>query len=71
MIYEKTMSLDDYYKEKIRIKKNQCIVEIFEKYREILYGRKKIVPTLETKKYDEIILITIAKEIDKLLNEII
>ena len=63
--------ITDAYKEDIRKKKNICVINIMKQYQEILYGRKKIVPTTKTKEYDKIMLKNIIDEVDKLINEII
>ncbi len=63
------MSLDEEYTEKIRIKKNNCIVNIMRCYLDILYNRKKIVQTDHTKILDRDMFRTVEKEINKLMED--
>ena len=66
------MILEENYKEEIRLKKNNCAVNIMKCYMDILYGEKrKKIFTIKEKKQNKNMLDTVVKEIDELIGEII
>ena len=64
------MSYDEAFDEKIKLKKNKCIVNIMKCYQEIKYNGKKVSRTIKNRTNDEKMLKTIIKEIDELFKEI-
>ena len=64
------MSYDEAFDEKIKLKKNKCIVNVMKCYQEIKYNGKKASRTIKNRTNDEKMLKTIIKEIDELFKEI-